>query len=94
MNKTLTPTTNRLLCEIVPNPYVKPTTIFTGETKDMKPHYFYALVRAKGPDVTTIELNEEIYFSVHAGVPVDINGKDYVVIRDLDVIVTIRETKE
>lgn len=83
------PQQNRLLVTIKENPYQKPTKIITNNADSLQRQYFYAKVVAVGPDVTGFKVEDEIYFPLQAGYPLDFNGKDYALIRDMDVMIKI-----
>ena len=60
--------------------------IYLGEAKE-KPNY--ALVEAVGPDVKSVKKSDKIIFKEYAATEVKLEGKDYLVIKEEDILATI-----
>ena len=62
--------------------------------KEAKEKPVRGIVRAVGPGVSTedpmmIKVDEAVIFSKHSGIEVDIDGKPYLVMREIDVLAVV-----
>jgi co-chaperonin GroES (HSP10) len=78
-----------MIVTIKPNPHQPKSNIYV-ETKDVERHFFYAEIDSVGPNVKTAEIGNGVYFSSYAGVPIEFDKQDFVVIREADIIVLIK----
>ncbi len=85
----LFPTGNRVIVKVQDDKYSPKTAIIGAEKLQ---EYFYAVAIEIGPDVnkSVVTPGTELYFPVVCGVAIMINGIKYHVIREHDIIVTIK----
>jgi len=84
---------NRMIVEIYKNPFKKESKII-GAKNDVEEGYFFAKVLSVGDEVTKFQEGSMIYFPKMAGIPIMYYGKQFVVIREHDVIVKFSPVDE
>lgn len=100
--KELKPTTNRIIVNILENPYLpKPKIkgfvepIKKGDPRNPLPKdsIFFGKVLEVGPEAKDVKVGDEIFFSEYVGVRIPFYDNGFVVIRDVEVICTVRDEK-
>lgn len=104
--KELVPLENRIIVVVKKNPFVKevrdsgiivPNTAKSnksGKVEQLEDQVWYAEVLEIGPAVTSISKGDGILFSPYSGYPVPFYDKEFVVLRDTDVIAKITDGED
>lgn len=102
LEKELKPTTNRIIVNILENPYL-PKVKIEGyidikkqDPKNPMPKdsIFFGKVLEIGPEAKDIKVGDEVFFSEYAGIKVPFYDNGFVVIRDVEVICTVRDGED
>lgn len=89
-NKKIVTIADRISVKVKENPYEKKSRIIAPEIADSaQTYYLYAVVEHIGDEVKNIKVGDELYFSKHAGYPVNLLLEQWYVIREADVLALI-----
>jgi chaperonin GroES len=86
------PLADRVVLEVVDETEMTAGGIYLPDTAREKPQQ--AVVRAAGPGATidgklnamTVKVNDRVLFAKYAGTPVKMNGKEYIIVKENDIL--------